>query len=208
MKAVVLHVTDEELADRRRKGIDRFDEMWEGVIHMAPAPFYDHQRIVMAVAMFLGGLCEQGGRGVLAIGINVFNEASAAPDYRIPDFTFVRSGREHILARDGIRGGGPDAVIEIRSPDDETYEKLPFFARLGVREVLVIDRDTKQPEVFRLAGTQYIAVQADADGWLRSETMRVRLSGTAGSLVIEDLDDRTARCEISPFGSYKLKGKR
>ena len=197
MKAVVLHVTDEELAERRRRGLDRFDEMWEGVLHMAPAPAYEHQRIVGAIDRFLGLLCDRDRRGVLAIGINVFNEASTVPDYRIPDFTFIAAGRERLLARDGVRGGGPDAVIEIRSPDDETYEKLPFFARLGVREVIVVDRDTKQPEIFRLAGTQYVAVQADRERGVLSDTLNVRFTWTAaGRLVIEDANDPATRSEI------------
>ncbi|HEY6362340.1 MAG TPA: Uma2 family endonuclease [Vicinamibacterales bacterium] len=197
MKAVVLQVTNEELAERRRKGIDRFDEMWEGVLHMAPAPGYEHQRIVSGIDRFLGSLCDREQRGVLAIGINVFNEASAVPDYRIPDFTSVAAGREQLLAPDGVRGGGPDAVIEIRSPDDETYEKLPFFARLGVREMVVIDRDTKQPEIYRLAGLQYVAVQADRDGWVRSDTLGVRFARTAaGRLVIEDAAAPGTRSEI------------
>ncbi len=42
MKAVALEVSDEELAWRRRTGIDRYDEMWEGVLYMAPAPAYEH----------------------------------------------------------------------------------------------------------------------------------------------------------------------
>lgn len=197
MKAVVLHVTDEELAERHRRGLDRFDEMWEGVLHMAPAPDYEHQRIVTAIAGFLPSLCERRRRGVLVIGINVFNEASAAPDYRIPDFTFIAAGNERLLARDGVRGGGPDAVIEIRSSYDETYEKLPFFARLGVREVIVVDRDTKQPEVFRLTGTQYVAVQPDREGWFRSGTLNERFTRTpAGRLAIEDASDPGTRSEI------------
>src|SRR5262245_25801515 len=76
MKAVVRQVSDAELEQRRRRGLDRFDEMWDGVLHMAPSPLYEHQRMV----------------------------------------SFVAKGREQILARDGIRGGGPDAVIEIHSP--------------------------------------------------------------------------------------------
>ena len=197
MKAVVLHVTDEELAERRRGGLDRFDEMWDGVLHMAPAPAYEHQRIVSGIHLFLGSLCNRQQRGVLAIGINVFNEASTVPDYRIPDFTFIAAGSERLLARDGVRGGGPDAVIEIHSPDDEAYEKLPFFARLGVREVIVVDRDTKQPEIFRLAGTQYVAVQADRERWIRSDTLNVRFTWTAaGRLVIEDANDPATRSEI------------
>jgi Uma2 family endonuclease len=164
---------------------------------MAPAPAYEHQRIVSAIDRFLGPLCERHGRGVLAIGINVFNEASRAEDYRIPDFTFIAGGRERLLARDGVRGGGPDAVIEVRSPDDETYDRLPFFAGLGVREVIVIDRDTKKTEIFRLAGSQYVAVMADRDRWLLSDVLNVRFRQTeSGRLAIEDAEDPGARTEI------------
>ena len=131
MKAVVLQVNDEDLARRRLTGVDRLDEMWEGVLHMAPAPIYEHQRIVAQLDRFLGPLCEQRRRGVLAVQINVFNESSAAEDLRIPDLTFIAAGHEHVLARDGTRRGGPDLVIEVRSPEDETYEKFPFFAGLG-----------------------------------------------------------------------------
>jgi Uma2 family endonuclease len=40
-------------------------------------------------------------------------------------------------------------VIEIHSPDDETYKKLPWYAKQGVREVVVINRDTRKVELFR-----------------------------------------------------------
>ena len=48
MRAVV-HVPDEELAERRARGLDHWDEMWEGVLHMTPAPTVDHQRILDAL---------------------------------------------------------------------------------------------------------------------------------------------------------------
>lgn len=197
MRAVLLQVSEEELARRRLTGIDRYDEMWEGVLHMAPAPAYEHQRIVSAIDRFLGPLCDRHGRGILAPGINVFNEASVIQDYRIPDLTFIVAGRRQILAQDGVRGSGPDAVIEIRSPDDETYDKLPFFAALGVREVIVVHRDTKKPEIHRLAGSQYVAIQVGPDGWLCSEVLKVRFTSTASQrLVIEDLEDPSARTEV------------
>jgi Uma2 family endonuclease len=164
---------------------------------MAPAPLCEHQRIVARIDRFVGPLCERHGRGVLAIQINVFNEASSSLDYRIPDLTFVAAGHERLLARDGIRGGGPDAVIEIGSPSDETYDKLPFFAGLGVREVIVVHRDTLEPEIYRLAGSQYLAVQMDADGWLRSDVLKVGLKREdSGRLVIQDLEDPSARTEV------------
>lgn len=198
VKAVMLDVSPEELARRKLTGVDRRDEMWEGVLHMAPAPSREHQRILDDLIIFLRPLLKKRGRGTLQSGINVFDEVSPRENYRIPDLTFVASGRESVLAEDGIRAGGPDAVIEIRSPGDESYDKLPFFASLAVREVIVIDRDTKKPEIFRLAGSQYVAVAIDREGWLESETLRVRLRQTPGSLVlaIEDMDDATVRAEI------------
>ena len=35
--------------------------------------------------------------------------------------TFLAAGREHLLVEDGVRGGGPDSVVDVRSPGDETY---------------------------------------------------------------------------------------
>jgi Uma2 family endonuclease len=196
MRAVLVHVTDSELANRRAKGLDRWDEMWDGVLHMTPAPSLEHQRILDELILFLGGHMKATGRGTLRSGINVFREST---NYRIPDLTFVAHGRERIFSADGVRGGGPDAVIEIRSPEDETYEKLPFYAALGIREVVVIDRDTKRPEIYRLAGAQYVALQLDADGWLRSETMTVKFRVNTDEpprLHVEDARDPAAHTHI------------
>lgn len=190
MRAVLLEVREDELAHRRRRGLDRHDEMWEGVLHMAPAPTYEHQRMVDRLLLFLVPLLERTGGGVLVSGINVFSDKSRAEDYRIPDLTFVAAGREALLCEEGVRGGAPDAVIEIRSPGDETYEKLPFFAALGVREVIAIGRDSKGPEVYRLAGSQYLAVAADREGRIAAETLgvRFRLKAEPGPRLIVEAD--------------------
>src|SRR5689334_20859173 len=45
VKAVMLEVDPSLLEQRRRLGLDRFDEMWEGVLHMTPSPANEHQRI-------------------------------------------------------------------------------------------------------------------------------------------------------------------
>jgi hypothetical protein len=49
MKAVTWEVDGATLERRRRTGVERFDEMWEGVLHMAPAPTNRHQEIAQAV---------------------------------------------------------------------------------------------------------------------------------------------------------------
>lgn len=199
MRAVLLEVPEGELTRRRRLGLDRHDEMWEGVLHMAPAPTYGHQRMVDRLLLFLVPFLERSGRGVLVSGINVFGGKEQPDDYRIPDLTFVAAGRERILRDEGVRDGAPDAVIEIRSPGDETYEKLPFFAGLGVREVIVIGRDNKVPEVFRLAGTQYLAVATDRDGYVASETLGVRFRleiAATPRLIVEADTPAEGRTEI------------
>jgi Uma2 family endonuclease len=46
-------------------------------------------------------------------------------------------------------------VVDILSPDDETYEKLPFYAAHGVTEVFIVDPDTRRAHMFVLQGEHY-----------------------------------------------------
>jgi hypothetical protein len=46
MKAVLTGIVPEFVAWRRQTGTDKFDEMWEGVWHIAPAPSPSHQDIL------------------------------------------------------------------------------------------------------------------------------------------------------------------
>jgi Uma2 family endonuclease len=68
-----------------------------------------------------------------------------------------------------------------------------------VRDVVVVDRDTKKPEVFRLAGPEYLAVAPDREGWITSECLGVRMRARTSQpphLVVEDLADPGRRTEI------------
>lgn len=66
-------------------------------------------------------------------------------------------------------------MIEIRSPGDETYEKLPSYADLGVREILVIDRDTLAIEMFRGRDGVAVPVAPSPNGAVRSEVLGFEL---------------------------------
>ena len=46
MRAVILDMPVHWLAERKRSGADRFDEMWDGVLHMPPSPSGRHQDFV------------------------------------------------------------------------------------------------------------------------------------------------------------------
>jgi Uma2 family endonuclease len=106
--------------------------------------------------------------------INVASLGGWPNDYRIPDLVLLTPDRFHI-DRDDYFEGPPTAVVEIRSPGDETDEKLPFYGRIGVPEVWVIDRDTKAPEIHVLRGRDYERQSPAADGWLLSPATQVQL---------------------------------
>ena len=46
----------DELKERRRiSGLDRLDEVWEGTLHMVPAPSFEHASIAQQLAVALDG---------------------------------------------------------------------------------------------------------------------------------------------------------
>ena len=58
-------------------------------------------------------------------------------------------------------------------------------------------RDTKDAEIYRLAGSQYLAVARDDRGWLVSDVLQVRLThADTNRVVIEGLGDPSTRVEI------------
>ena len=45
--------------------------------------------------------------------------------------------------------------MEILSPDDETYEKFPFYAAHHVDEILVVESDGRRVRIFVLGADGY-----------------------------------------------------
>ena len=71
------------------------------------------------------------------------------------------------IYRDTHFAGGPDAVVELRSPGDETYDKIPFYAAVGVGEIWVVDRSTRACEIHVAAEGMVRPMTAGRRGWLR-----------------------------------------
>jgi len=72
----------EQLLERRRRwGADTHDEVWEGVLHMAPAPRDAHANISQKLAELLGPPARAAG---FVPTIAEFNVGSP-DDYRVPD---------------------------------------------------------------------------------------------------------------------------
>ena len=84
-------------------------------------------------------------------GANVSDrEKDWTTNYRCPDVVVVLPGG---AARDCRTHwfGGPDFCVEIASHGDRSRDKLDFYAAIGVRELLLVDRDPWGLELYRLA---------------------------------------------------------
>jgi Uma2 family endonuclease len=137
----MLEVPPHLLEERRRLGVDRWDEVWNGELHMVPPPAERHQSLGSRLIEVLGPLAR--GRGLkLTYEIGLF---VSADDYRVPDLGVYRP--EQASAR-GIEGTA-ELVVELVSPGDESRAKLPWYAAHGVREMVLVDRDTLEVELFR-----------------------------------------------------------
>jgi len=61
--------------------------------------------------------------------------------------------------------GGPDLAVEIVSPHDRSRDKAPFYAKVGVREFLVVDRAPWTLELYRPSDETLALVEsATVDG--------------------------------------------
>jgi hypothetical protein len=114
------------IARRHHSGLDRYDEVWDGEYHMAPMAHSSHGWLDQQLAVLLHPLAVAAG--LHAIG--AFN-LGAPDDYRVPDRGL------HRTIPSGVWIPTAAVVVEIESPDDETWAKLPFYAAHSVDEVLI-----------------------------------------------------------------------
>lgn len=163
------------LDERRRLGHDVRDEMWDGVLHVVPPPGERHQGLSSELFLVLGPLAKQRSLAP-RIETGLFRTEH---DYRVPDQLYCRD--EHRSER-GVEGA--ELVVEIRSPRDETYEKLDFYSAIGVHEVLVVHPDDRKVELFRAVGGRLLPVQASRAGGLSAETLGVEFRTVEGRLAL------------------------
>ena len=199
MRAVMSAIPAEILAWRKRTGSDRWDEMWEGVLHMPPAPNRDHQDLEWNLEFYLRMHWARPHRARVYHQINVAAPGSWPHNYRIPDLVLLTPERFGI-DRNEYFEGAPDVVVEISSPGDESYDKLAFYAELGVPEVWIINRDSKIPELYQLQGDEYERQSANESGWLLSAATGIELrAGHSGKLDIRVVGDEATQ-EALPEG--------
>ena len=159
---------DASLADQtseRRKelGLDARDEVWEGVEVVAPLADLEHQLIIARLTTVLEILVDWNGLGLVVAGCNVSDRAIGwEKNYRIPDIAVFLKGGVGIL-HETHSEGGPDFLVEVLSEDDRAAEKLPFYARNGVREAVFIRREPEWAiELYRNDGRTLVLAERSA----------------------------------------------
>jgi hypothetical protein len=138
------------LERRRRAGVDRLDEVWEGVRHMVPGPSFEHGRVAHQLAVLLDGPARACG---LVPVMHEFNLGESEHDFRVPDGGLHRPG----AAGEWLQTAA--VVVEILSPGDESRQKLGFYAEHHVDEVLLVDPAERKVTWLALRGGEYEAVQ-------------------------------------------------
>jgi Uma2 family endonuclease len=183
----MLEVPDSLLAERRQLGLDRRDEMWEGELHMVPPPKEVHGRIATWFAAMLWPLARAAGLRVSS-ETGVFDPAVADfSSYRVPDV--VVYGPSATSER-GVEGRA-ELVVEVRSPSDESYQKLPFYERVGVAEVLIMERDGSLRR-WRGVGGRRVEEVAAPGAWMALDTLPVRLRFDGRTWVMDTPEGETA----------------
>jgi Uma2 family endonuclease len=138
------------IAQRKVQGIDRYDEVWEGVYVLSPLANNEHQSLASQITIAIGTAVDWQGLGRTIAGANISDRREDwLQNYRIPDVLVFQN---NTAAEDcGTHWlGGPELAVEIISPGDHTLEKLKFYAQVGTRELLVIDRSPWQLTLYRI----------------------------------------------------------
>jgi Uma2 family endonuclease len=187
MRAVMLRAPEELLSERRRRGTDRWDEVWEGVLHMVPPPSFSHQQFGSELLAVLRPLARRLGLD-LTYETGIFKPGQGEGDYRVPDLVCSKPAQRS--AR-GIEGRA-ELVVEILSPDDESRDKLAFYASLGVPEVWLVDPDTRVLELHVLHGGTFQVAPPDEHGAVRSAVLELTLGRMAGPRLLVTWSDGQA----------------
>ncbi len=152
-------ILDPELArefrdERKTRKLDRWDEVWDGVLVVAAVPNNEHQRLVSRLSVPFMAIIDWDGGDQVQPGANVSDRDKGwKKNYRIPDVLVFLKGNP---ATDCITHwcGGPDLAVEIVSPGDKPKEKFAFYAKIGTRELLIVDRDPWSLELYQLRKSQ------------------------------------------------------
>lgn len=129
---------------------DRPTEVWEGVTVVPPMANTEHFRLSSRLCYAFSSVIDWDGGDEAVPGGNVSDRDDQwEHNYRNPDVIVALAGGVAI-DRGSYWVGGPDLVVEIISRGEDSRAKFGFYAAVGTREVLIVDRHPWAVELFRL----------------------------------------------------------
>ena len=180
MRAVLIDPSNRVIDERRRLGIDKQDECWSGEWHLVNPPKHWHVRLNTQLLFVLGPVVEHRGLWAYGDGTGLF---AAEDDWRVPDQAYARPDDANDA---GLTSA--ELVVEIRSPGDDAYAKLPFYASRGVAEVLIVHED-RRIELFRLRDDGELRQVETEAGAARSSVLDVTFTTVVGPRLRVDWAD-------------------
>mgnify|MGYP006444694177 CR=1 FL=1 len=142
-------------------------EIIAGELFVTRAPHWKHQHIITNISASLHGWSRKyGGFVIASSGI-----ISSQLDSVIPDLIWVSNQRlEKIEDEAGHFKGFPELVIEILSAGErniyrDKQAKLKLYSQGGVQEYWIVDRFSKQLEIYRQEREQlmFVKILKEAD---------------------------------------------
>jgi Uma2 family endonuclease len=139
-------------AQRKAWGVDQHDEVWEGVYVMSPIADDEHQALVTGLTTAFQIVIGETGLGKVRPGINVSDRVERwTKNYRTPDVVVILN--TSAAQNHGKFWTGPlDFVVEIVSRGDRSRRKLTFYSKIGVRELMLVDRKPWRLTLYRHDG--------------------------------------------------------
>ena len=135
---------------------------------MVPPATFRHQTLGSDLLVVLHRLGRSRGLQVV-YEIGLFDPQLGFENYRVPDLVLVSPN--HTSER-GVEGSAA-LVVEILSPNDESRDKLPFYARMGVFRGLVTPSHDANVRGLR---TLRVCARREVSGRVRSPLLGIELA--------------------------------
>ena len=166
--AAQVRITDKGIAEhlireRQKLGIDLYDEVWDGVYVMSPIANNEHQAMAFRLGYVVSDVVPTA-EGTVFVGCNVSDRVDGwEKNYRCPDVAlYLITNSANDCGTHWC--GGPDWLTEVLSDGDESRRKMDFYEKVGVQEVLLVDRDPWCIELYRRTkGKLTLAGKSDLD---------------------------------------------
>lgn len=133
-------------------------ELIGGVLHVPPAPGWEHQFSALALARMLADHVDQFQLG--RVGIAPFETFFSEDDVVQPDVLYISNERLSLLSRRRL-SGGPTLVVEVLSPSTRAYDtrtKRAVYARYGVQHYWLLDPLAHWLEAYELRDGEYVLI--------------------------------------------------